>query len=425
MRALVLISAASTLVFVLGSFSFAEQVKAGDVTIVVSKDGCGFIDSIRFKGREVVKAAAGFPGGVVRLTAAGDGTADSLFSNAAAATLKSKIDVVKAEGANLVITGSYTDGKVSVPFKREIAAGGANVVTVREEADFTGLDAGCAVAAHSLALPLVVCEDEHLRMMGIGGAARSELFRMDMNDEKHRGQSISAPRAHQPYWDIAGVEQLPGAYHGWKANHADTPAYPIECGDGAPGWLDYSELDWGITAKVASAAESAPWSMRVDARKGIFTISPRPASQPAVSGKTYGKRTFEVQLMVHEKSWPATVPCELDFELYRQLLDFLNAGKGYNNLSYCCQNLGISTQDAARTPEQMKDIYTRVIFKERMQPSVLMRPLYRGDGWRMSGIFQAVMGKAAPKNQPIEKWEEDMKLFWETIRKSGLPKPKE
>jgi len=430
------------LALVLSQPAVAAQLKIGDVAVAVSRDGCGFVDVIRFKGREVVRAREGFVGASVALAEAGDGTLDSLFPHRAAVTLPAKIAAVTAKADALTVTGAYTDGRVSLPFTRTLRLrAGTNAIAVREETDFGRLPADRVVAEHALTLPLVVCADEHLRMLAFGGGGsrrpeavrphgrtatarverprRAEMFRMDMNDERRRNQLISCSRAFRPYWDIGGVLQLPGSYRIWRANHADTMAYPIEDGRGAPGWADYSELDWGITAAVTRPAATAPWAIAIDARKGLLSFAPHPASQIPLADR--GTRIFEFTLTLHDASWPAAWPCELSFERYKQLLAWLNQGSRYTHLDYVCGRIGVMAPQGRKTPEQMADVCRRVIFKERVQPSVLLRLFYRGDGWRMAGLVQQVLGRRVSRSQPMADWDKLAKELLDTIRKDGPP----
>jgi len=390
----------------------AAEPKPAPLTVTTTPDGSGFIDTVRFRGRRVLSAAKGFVGAAVALTEAGDGTAASLFSHKTSVTLKSVLIDSRSAAGTMTFVGAYTDGEIRVPFVRRLRIA-AEALDVTEEADFTALPGRCAVARHELHLPLVLAGDPHVRMFGFGGAHRAELFRMDMNDI-HRGgkQLISAPRGHWPYWDVAGVLQLPGSYRIWRANHADTMAYPIEDGNGAPGWADYSEPEWGVTALVDEPAGAAPWSIRIDARKGVLTVAPRPPSQPPIAGKQFGKRTFRFRLTFHEKSWPATVRCELPFARYRELLEALAVGSGGRKQPYVLHS-PIGTSD----PET-------IIFRERLQPSVVLRTFYRGDAWRMQGRMKAI-GVTVPRNQPVADWDEAAKQYLDHVRTHGMPKRNE
>ena len=207
--------------------------------------------------------------------------------------------------------------------------------------------------------------------------------------------------------DVAGVLQLAGSYRIWKANHADTMAYPVEEGIGAPGWADYSEFDWGITATADKPRRAAPWAIQIDARRGVFSLAPHHGSQMPVSGKSLGKRTFAFRLVLHETSWPATYPCELDFRLYEALLKDMSTGRDR------------PAPWVLYGPVGTADIPT-IIHRERIQPSTLLRTLYRGDAWQMQGRMRTI-GKATPRNQPMEKWELDARQYLDHIRKNGLP----
>jgi hypothetical protein len=402
----------------------SAEMEGNDIVLTAREGGCGFVDSIRLKGREVVRAQPGFVGAFISLVRAVDGTADSPFSNAVVAVLPAKLTSVEVGQGDLAQQGAYTDGKISIPFVRAIGfEPDARTVGVQEIADFRKVPADYLVAEHRLALPLVVCQDEHLRMIALGGAKRSELFRMDMNDVPHRAQNISAPRGHQPYWDIGAVLQLTTGHHLWKANHADTPVYPLESGEGAPGWADYSELDWGVTMQVVDPEEVAPWQLLIDARRGIFAIQPHPPSELPVSGADLGRRGFSCTLALHDASWPTTYPCELDFELYKRFLDWLNTPNSrWTPLNIVATwGIGLPVPDGTRTPQEMETIYRRIIFMERLQPSTLLRLLYRGDAYLMQGFMRDVVGKSTPRNQPMDQWEEDAKLFWEKVKRDGFP----
>jgi len=380
----------------------AAELKGGRVAVTVAEKGGGFIDSIRYRGRQIVRAPDGFVGSAVELAAAGEGTVESLFGNRTAATLRAAIADVRVQAGRMTVRGTYTGGEHRVPFTRRIDLLDGDAISVTEEADFRGLDAKHGVARHALHLPLVVHKDPHLRMFGFGGAHRAELFRMDMNDVTRRGkQLISASRGHRPYWDVAGVLQLPASYRIWRANHADTMAYPVEAGEGTPGWADYSEPDWGLTVHTA---DTRALSIVIDARAGVLTVSPLPPEGMPQAGADLGRRAFAFTLALHEKSWPTTYPCELDYGRYKKLLALLNPEGRYTHLDYLCGALGLMTKEGPKSPAELDALARRIVLRERVQPSTLLRLLYRGDGWRMSGIVRSVLGRTVPRNQPLHAW---------------------
>lgn len=392
--------------FLLSLLAEPAQLQTDRTTVVVNPEGSGFIDAIRFAGREVVKAPAGLAGGSVTLTLAGKGTLESLFPHRTSRLLTAALNDVQGTGDLLAVQGVYTDGQQRIPFSRQIHLE-KDTLTVQETVDFNGLDPRYVVASYSLDLALVLTEDPHERMFAFGCAHRAELFRMDMNDLQRSDQLISAPRGHWPYWDLGGVLQLADSYQVWRANHADTMAYPLDEGRGAPGWADYSEPDWGLTAVVEKAAEVAPWAIRIDARQGVFSLAPYPASQMPVAGQDLGRHTFQFQLILHETSWPATYPCELELELYRKLLETLK-GSGEKAQPWVLAGL-VGTADIPT-----------IIQRERIQPSVILRTLYRGDAWRMRALMQTI-GKDGPRHQPLEQWEQEAKEYLDHIRRNGLP----
>jgi hypothetical protein len=384
----------------------AAQIQDGQTTVAVRKDGCGFIDAATFGGRALVKALPGFQGAAVRLAPAGDGTAASLFRRGIAATLRPELAAIEARGRDITVSGHYAHGSIRLPFTRCLTLEG-DTLSVTDETDFTGLDPRYAVASATLELPLVLAEDPHDRMFAFGGARRDELFRMDMNDILRGGkQLISAPRGHWPFWDIGGVLQLPGSYRIWRANHADTMAYPMEEGVGAPGWADTSQPDAGITVTIAEPAAAAPWAIRIDARKGVLSIASHPPCQMPRAGKALGKRVLSFRLAFHATSWPVARACELPFPRYEELLRDIIQGRRPQPY-------------VLHSPFGTADIPT-LIHRERIQPSAVLRTLYRGDAWRMQGRLKAI-GVSVPRNQPMAKWEQDAKVYLDAIRASGLP----
>ncbi len=379
----------------------AAELASATLKLEVRPGGSGFVDGLVFRGRSLCRAPAGFAGATLALAAPAEGGgAAALFAGASACVLTARVERASATGGTLTATGRYSGGGApDVPFERRFKLGpDGETISLEETTDLAGLPAGWRLARHALHLPLVVTNDLHLRMFGVGCAGRAELFRMDMNDLSRRNQLISAPRGHWPYWDLAGVAQLPGSYRVWTANHADTPAYPLQEGPGAPGWIDYSELDGGLTVRIPEAARAAPWSAYVDARRGVLTLEPWPSGQPSFASAA-PRRRFAAELLPHASSWPATVSCELDFATYRALLadigDFVHAPTG------------------ATDPDT-------IMFRERLQPSTVLRLLYRGDAWRMGGRMAAA-GIKAPRNQPMDKWEEVALQYLDYIRKNGVP----
>ena len=373
--------------------------------LTVETKGCGLIDAIRFRGKEIIKARRGFAGASVLLARAGKGDIESLFANVAASTLQAKVHSLQSSKSITDVSGVYADETIEVPFRRRMELDSAsNAISITEEADFRALPEQFLVAKHLLRLPLVVAADPHLRMFAFGGRRRVEMFRMDMNDVRRRCINISDSRGHWPYWDIGAVLQLPGSYRLWKANHADTMAYPVEEGQGAPGWADYSEPKWGLTVKVLNPARSAPWAIEIDAREGVLTVAPHPASQPAVSGKDYGKRKFTFTLSLHEGSWPSEHPCELDVKLYERLLkDLVRSNR--DSVAYL---LGTTNVKA-------------IVHRERVQPSIAIRALYQRDGREMQELLRRI-GRKVPPTQTLAKWEKDAKYLLNWVRTNGVPK---
>jgi hypothetical protein len=66
---------------------------------------------------------------------------------------------------------------------------------------------------------------------------------------------------------------------------------------------------------------------------------------------------------------------------------------------------GLMTKDGTKSAAELDALARRIILRERVQPSVLLRLLYRGDGWRMSGLVQELLGRRVPRAQPLEAWD--------------------
>ena len=94
----------------LAAASLGGEIRVGAATIVVRERGCGFVDSIRFRGREVVRPRDEFVGASVVLSAAGQNTPQSLFRHRSIGELRAQIEKVATETDGLTITGVYSDG---------------------------------------------------------------------------------------------------------------------------------------------------------------------------------------------------------------------------------------------------------------------------------------------------------------------------
>jgi hypothetical protein len=402
----------------------AVELRSEEAVVRVERDGCGLIDEIRFHDRPMVKVHDGL--GSARITLADVPAADDepLFPHSAGTVLRASIAEISEAGGKLTVRGSYSDGKLSVPFTREMAWEEKNTLAIRETADFRSLPDNRLAAGHELDLPLVLASDEHDRLMALGGTKRDELFRMDMNDQHRRNQLISSSRAFWPSWDLGGLVQLPGSYEIWRANRADTMAYPIDAGRGAAGWADYSDPTAGITLAVPRPAEAAPFALTIDARQGLLTAAPLPKSQLPQSAKALGFCEFRFVLVLHPASWPARHPCELSPVRYREFLVWLNQGnrQRYTYLDYVCAAVGVEAPEGPKTQEQFDAVCRAIIDKERIQPSVVLRVFYREDGWRMSGLAQLLLRREIPRTAPMAVWESLQKELIGRLSQGNLPR---
>ncbi|MBI5832337.1 MAG: hypothetical protein HZB16_08540 [Armatimonadetes bacterium] len=385
-----------------------------DLALTVEPGGCGLVDKLTYQGADLLAAPAGFVGAGLTLAPAGDGSLDSLFGHRAAGELPARLTSVTAEGGRLVAIGAYTDGQISVPFRRTITAAPDDpLLIVEEETDYTALPLDRLVARHRLALPLVLPADAHERLLGLGGQTRAELFRMDQNDVRRTNQNLSDNRAYWPYWDLGGLIQRPGGYSLWKANHADTLALPLEEGQQSAGWADFSSLRSGLTLRRLDADRAAPYALTIDARAGWLALDLWPAAEPPIAGAALGRRMVRYALLPHETSWPVPYRCELPRERYLAMLRWLDEkapGQQDSHLSfYAAARLGTG------------DIAT-IMDKERIQPSTVLRTFYHADAWRMGGLAKTILGIDVPRNQSQAAWEQVAQKMLDAIAKNGVPR---
>lgn len=265
------------------------------------------------------------------------------------------------------------------------------------------LDAKYLVAGHQFVLPIKMTEDLHQRMFAFAGKHRVEMFRVDRNDVSRRDLDSSDNRGFIPFWEVGGVLQLPTGYTVWKANHADTMAYPVVEGDAMPGRADSSEEDWGISVQVVDAQRVAPWAVTINAKAGTVAIAGHPSSQPPRAGADLGVRTFTIRLVLHESSWLAFHPCELDVKTYAQLFKNRHArrvGNVYSALATSDLHIGM--------------------VRERVQPSIVVRSMYGGDDRRRVNIMKHI-GQTIARGRPMAEREASTKAFLDHVHQHGVP----
>lgn len=328
----------------------------------------------------------------MRVVPAGEGPSAAMLVGQYVTLMQKATTSTEKDGA-VTITGQYEGPGIAVPFSRVVQVDGGRT-NVRTWADLSALGEGWLLADWRIDVGLDLAPDEHERMLAFGGATRDELFRMDMNDVRRRGQNMSDTRCVWPYWDIGGVLQLPGdgqgSYVVWKANGADTQAYPVEQGVGAPGWADYSDRRGGLTVTVddpVATARQAPWAIEIDARAGVMSIQAYPPSQPPASGPGIGRRELAFTLHRHEGTWPVTHQCELSADAYARLLTEALAAAGPT----LDRGLGLTDID-------------KIIHTERIQPSVVLRLLYRSGDGPMRDLL-ARLGRSAPPQMTLAQWD--------------------
>lgn len=139
----------------------------------------------------------------------------------------------------------------------------------------------------------------------------------------------------------------------------------------------------------------------VGARGAVMSIAPVPASQMPVAGRDLGVRKFRFRLLLHEGSWPATVPCALPFPTYEALL--------------------ASIADYERAWAVGTSDIPTITHRERLQPSVMLRRLYRSGTWQMAGRMKTI-GVDRSRPQSWAQWDSDAQIYLAYLRTNGLPR---
>jgi hypothetical protein len=270
------------------------------------------------------------------------------------------------------VSGAYQLGKRRLPFRTEVAAEkGANSLSVAHQVTLPKSLDGRLIERLGLALPLSLGDDPHQIRTTCGGSRINDFWRVDQTDEHFPSYLLSDSYARWPRWRLGGVLQTsPTHYHVWKASRADTSPVITDQGATAPGWIDVSCNEWGVTAKLLNPDRHIPWELFADGERGVLTIYLHPP-HVAPAEPEPGTLTWRAELHFHEGPHPVGVPRELTDDQFRALL-----GTYPGALDIGLDGLGLRR---GGTDEEKIE---RIILSN-YQPSVFIRGL---QGWQVRGI---------------------------------------
>ncbi|MFQ5811273.1 MAG: hypothetical protein ACE5JM_16775, partial [Armatimonadota bacterium] len=281
---------------------------------------------------------------------------------------------LRREGAAQMVrvSGAYQLGKQRLPFRTEVAAEkGANSLSVAHQVTLPKSLDGRLIERLGLALPLSLGADARQIRTTCGGARINDFWRVDQTDEHFPSYLLSDNYARWPRWRLGGVLQTsPTHYHVWKASRADTSPVITDQGATAPGWIDVSCNEWGVTARLLNPDRHTPWELFADGERGVLTIYLHPPHVPPAQASA-GAMTWRAELHFHDGPHPAGVPRELTDDQFRALL-----GTYARALDIGLDGLGLRR---GGTDEEKIE---RIILSN-YQPSVLIRGL---QGWQVRGI---------------------------------------
>ena len=240
-----------------------------------------------------------------------------------------------------------------------------------------------------LALPLDLGDDPHAIRTTCGGERLHDSWRVDQTDEAFPSYLLSDWSARWPPWGFGGVLQSsPTQYEVWKASRADTSPVITDQGTAAPGWLDLSCREWGVTARlpvgrvadpvapslVEGPPQAPPWELWADGEQGVLTIYFHPPHVPP-SAPPPGEASYRVELEFHQGPHPVGVPRELTDEQYRALLRTFP------------QALDIGLDGLGLPREGTEEERIERIIASNYQPSVFLRRL---QDWQVRGVCEQI-----------------------------------
>jgi hypothetical protein len=344
-------------------------VKAGKVSAVEALPG--FLEKVTLAGRPVVAADGhdGFRPIVLDVFQPTEG-AEDVYPPVIGRNVPAKVEV--AQGSSGAPRRVHVEaGDVNGHFDLTVAPSKdhADALSVKCDVKLSGKG---TVTAVGLALPIVIGEDEHWRRTTIGGGNpqhTTEAWRYDEN----------GTRKGWPRWRLGGLlADAPGHYLTWKASNREAGVLPMDQGTTCPGWLDYSERQWGLTVFWPDIQTHAPAGIWMDAEKGVMTLYfLPPTAMPIVLTKAAPEKELsaEVELVFHDGPLPVTFQAELPRDKYAELLKAMDDG---SRRSYLAVALG---EYGARSADELID--------GGIQPSMALSSA-GGANYRMEGLCKSL-----------------------------------
>ena len=229
------------------------------------------------------------------------------------------------------------------------------------------------VTAVGISIPMAIGSNEYWRRTTVGGGNPQHTTEAWRYDENHA-------RRGWPRWRIGGLlADSEHHYLTWKACHTEAPILPMDEGAKCPGWLDYSEQDWGLTVFWSDIHEHAPAGIWMDGEDGVMTIYLHPPTalpiQLADGKASRNSLEAELELVFHKGPLPVTFVPELPREKY---LELLKAMHGRSRNSYL--DMALREYDV-RTPEELVD--------SGIQPSLALA-VAGGANYRMRALCETL-----------------------------------
>lgn len=234
---------------------------------------------------------------------------------------------------------------------------------------------GDLIAEWACRLPLVLRGAPTQIRVTVGNDHKlPDVWRLDNTDEYYPSYLLSDLKR-WPRWRLGGLlVDSPAHYAIWKSNRADTSPIVTYEGTRAPGWLDVSDADWGVTVVFGGdIMAQAPKGISFDAESGELRVSLHPSESaplalmeraaPGVALARGRPATVHFSLEFHDGRHPTRMPLELTDAQYRRLLESV---KTYWALGGAMAQAGLNT---AGTPDEKVDRLLRA----DMPPSGILR----------------------------------------------------
>jgi hypothetical protein len=244
------------------------------------------------------------------------------------------------------------------------------------------------IAAHGIRIPFAFGPDPKRTKVVVGapGRSRGEIWWVDQNDQWHIYWMLSDQHERWPLWRLGGIAQeSPDRFVIWKANRSDTPAMVLDQGQSAPGWLDVSDTDHGLTVIWDEMSKRSPCSLVVNHPAKAVEIWFHPPTSAPVTAESLGCApgktvSWKFTLAVHADVFPALRKQELTRPAYAQLLKLIDEQKLWQ---YVAMNYLVPISGDL-------DTRIRLAIDTGIQPSEILDAFDSGNTWRMQVLCKAV-----------------------------------